>query len=97
VGGAGEWYNGLTDGAQAVFEELGIAVVATSDAQFDPAKQATDVETALALQPDIILTLPVDLFQQPRLSSPLLTREWRLFSRTMESMATLLATSISES
>ncbi|NMB61323.1 MAG: substrate-binding domain-containing protein [Chloroflexi bacterium] len=58
--GAGEWYNGLTDGAQAVFEELGIAVVATSDAQFDPAKQATDVETALALQPDIILTLPVD-------------------------------------
>ncbi len=58
--GAGEWYNGLNDGAQAVFEELGIAVVATSDAQFDPAKQATDVETALALQPDIILTLPVD-------------------------------------
>lgn len=43
-----------------MFEELGIAVVATSDAQFDPAKQATDVETALALQPDIILTLPVD-------------------------------------
>lgn len=58
--GAGEWYNGLTDGAKAAFEELGIEVVAISDAQFDPAKQATDVETALALQPDIILTLPVD-------------------------------------
>ena len=58
--GAGEWYNGLTDGAQAVFDELGIEVTAISDAQFDPAKQATDVETALALQPDIILTLPVD-------------------------------------
>ncbi len=58
--GAGEWYNGLTDGAKAEFEKLGIPVVATADAQFDPAKQATDVETALALNPDIILTLVVD-------------------------------------
>lgn len=58
--GAGEWYNGLTDGAKAEFEKLGIEVVATADAQFDPAKQATDVETALALNPDIILTLVVD-------------------------------------
>jgi len=58
--GAGEWYNGLTSGAKAEFERLGIEVVAISDAQFDPAKQATDVETALALKPDIILTLVVD-------------------------------------
>ncbi len=58
--GAGEWYNGLTDGAKAEFEKLGIEIVATADAQFDPAKQATDVETALALDPDIILTLVVD-------------------------------------
>lgn len=58
--GAGEWYNGLTSGAKAEFEKLGIEIVATSDAQFDPAKQATDVETALALKPDIILTLVVD-------------------------------------
>jgi ribose transport system substrate-binding protein len=58
--GAGEWYNGLTSGAKAEFEKLGIEVVAISDAQFDPAKQATDVETALALKPDIILTLVVD-------------------------------------
>jgi ribose transport system substrate-binding protein len=58
--GAGEWYNGLTDGAKAEFEKLGIEIVATADAQFDPAKQATDVETALALNPDIILTLVVD-------------------------------------
>jgi ribose transport system substrate-binding protein len=58
--GAGEWYNGLTDGAQAEFENLGIEVVATAEAGFDPAKQATDVETTLALDPDIILTLVVD-------------------------------------
>lgn len=58
--GAGEWYNGLTDGATEVFNELGVEIVATADAEFDPAKQATDVETALALEPDAILTLVVD-------------------------------------
>lgn len=58
--GAGEWYNGLTDGATEVFNELGVEIVASADAEFDPAKQATDVETALALEPDAILTLVVD-------------------------------------
>ena len=58
--GAGEWYNAMTDGAIAEFEKMGIEVVATSDAAFDPATQATQVETSLALNPDIILTLPVD-------------------------------------
>jgi ribose transport system substrate-binding protein len=68
--GAGEWYNGLTDGAKAEFEKLGIEIVATSDAQFDPAKQATDVETALALNPDIILTLVVDPVSGARAFQP---------------------------
>jgi len=58
--GSGEWYNAMTDGAAAAFKELGITIVMTSDADFDPAKQATDIETALAANPDIILTLPVD-------------------------------------
>jgi ribose transport system substrate-binding protein len=58
--GSGEWYNAMTDGATAVFNELGIKIVMISDADFDPAKQATDIETALAANPDIILTLPVD-------------------------------------
>jgi ribose transport system substrate-binding protein len=68
--GAGEWYNGLTDGAKAEFDKLGIEVAATSDAQFDPAKQATDVETALALNPDIILTLVVDPVSGARAFQP---------------------------
>lgn len=68
--GAGEWYNALTAGAKEEFEKLGIEVVATSDAQFDPAKQATDVETALALKPDIILTLPVDPVSGARAYQP---------------------------
>ncbi|MGH9246657.1 MAG: substrate-binding domain-containing protein [Acidimicrobiales bacterium] len=58
--GAGEWYNALGAGASDAFEQLGIEVVATADAQFDPAKQANDVESAMALAPDIVLTLIVD-------------------------------------
>lgn len=58
--GAGEWYNALGAGAEDVFDDLGVDVVATADAQFDPAKQASDVESAMARNPDIILTLIVD-------------------------------------
>ncbi len=60
MAGAGEWYNAMTDGAISEFERLGIEVVAISDANFDVAKQTTDIETSLALDPNIILTLPVD-------------------------------------
>ena len=58
--GSGEWYNGMTDGVISEFEKMGVEVVAVSDAQFDPAQQATQIEIAMALKPDIILTLPVD-------------------------------------
>jgi ribose transport system substrate-binding protein len=58
--GAGEWYNALGAGASDTFAQLGIEVVATADAQFDPAKQASDVESAMALDPDVVLTLIVD-------------------------------------
>jgi ribose transport system substrate-binding protein len=58
--GSGEWYNAISAGAEDKLAELGIEVVARADAQFDPAKQASDVETALSLDPDVILTLIVD-------------------------------------
>ncbi|MDQ3871492.1 MAG: substrate-binding domain-containing protein [Chloroflexota bacterium] len=58
--GAGPWYNALSAGASDEAKRLGIAVVATTEANFDPAKQATDVETAMAPNPDIVLTLVVD-------------------------------------
>lgn len=58
--GSSEWYNALTAGAEEEFKKMGIEIVANSDAQFDPSKQATDIETAMALSPDIILSLPVD-------------------------------------
>ena len=58
--GAGEWYNGMSEGAKAECDKMGIKIATTADAEFDPALQATQIETALSLQPDIILTLPVD-------------------------------------
>src|SRR5882757_479164 len=58
--GSGEWYTALSAGAEDRLKELGISVVARADAQFDPAKQANDVETALSLKPSAILTLIVD-------------------------------------
>ena len=58
--GTSTWFNALADGMHAEADRLGMEVVLTTDSQFDPAKQAADVETAMAKDPDIILTLPVD-------------------------------------
>lgn len=58
--GAGEWYNAIDAGAVDRFEELGIEVIANADAQFDPAIQANDADTALTLGPDAVLSLIVD-------------------------------------
>ncbi len=68
--GSGEWYNAMSDGASAMFKKLGIKVLINSDAQFDMAKQATDVETSLSLNPDIILTLVVDPVSGARAFQP---------------------------
>jgi ribose transport system substrate-binding protein len=50
----------VSAGARDAFEELGIEVVAETNAEFDAAQQAADVETVLALDPDIIITLVID-------------------------------------
>ena len=55
-----DWTNAVIAGAQSMFDSLGIEVVAITDAEFDPNKQRADIETALALKPDIILTLVLD-------------------------------------
>ncbi|MDI9595884.1 MAG: substrate-binding domain-containing protein [Atribacter sp.] len=55
-----DFANALMAGAKDLFNELGIELVVTTDAAMDPTKQKTDVETALALKPDIILTLVID-------------------------------------
>lgn len=58
--GSSHWVNALTAGAKKTFAELDIKVVAETDAQYDPAKQASDIENVMALKPNIILSLVID-------------------------------------
>jgi ribose transport system substrate-binding protein len=55
-----DFVNAVTAGAKDEFGRLGIAIVATTDAGFDAAKQKSDIETVLAKKPSAILALPLD-------------------------------------
>ncbi|WP_428650806.1 substrate-binding domain-containing protein [Roseibium sp.] len=55
-----DFVNAVSAGAKDEFERLGIEVVATTSAGFDAAKQRSDIETTMAKQPNIILSLPLD-------------------------------------
>jgi ribose transport system substrate-binding protein len=55
-----DFTNGVTAGAKDTFAQMGIEVVATTDAGFDSAKQMNDVETITAKKPSVILALPLD-------------------------------------
>lgn len=55
-----DFVNAVTAGATAELARAGIEVVATTSAGFDAAKQRSDIETALAKKPSIILSLPLD-------------------------------------
>ncbi|MCY4345836.1 MAG: substrate-binding domain-containing protein [Aestuariivita sp.] len=50
----------VTQGATDEFTRLGIEVVAETNANFDAATQRSDVETTMAKEPNIMLTLPLD-------------------------------------
>ncbi|MCL4418464.1 MAG: substrate-binding domain-containing protein [Actinobacteria bacterium] len=55
-----EFFTALTAGAQSVFDDLNIKVVANMDAQMDVVKQKDNVETVMALNPKIIVALALD-------------------------------------
>ncbi len=55
-----DFVNAVTAGATDEFTRLGIEVTITTSAGFDAAKQRSDIETALARSPNIILALPLD-------------------------------------
>lgn len=42
------------------FRELDMELLAVTDSQNDPAKQINDIETLLALDPDVVITGPID-------------------------------------
>lgn len=55
-----DFTNAVTAGATDEFKRAGIKIAVTTDAQFDAARQRSDIETALAAKPNVILALPLD-------------------------------------
>ncbi|MCU1544357.1 MAG: periplasmic binding protein/laci transcriptional regulator [Microbacteriaceae bacterium] len=55
-----EFVSAVEDGATEEFDKLGITVVSSTQASFDSATQANNLQTVLALNPDIIVTTAVD-------------------------------------
>lgn len=55
-----DFVNAVTAGAKDEFTRAGVEVVVQTDAGFDAARQRSDIETALAAKPNVILALPLD-------------------------------------
>ncbi|CAH0126078.1 substrate-binding domain-containing protein [Peribacillus sp. Bi134] len=55
-----DWAKAQIDGLKSSFKRMGVEVVAVTDAQFKPEKQVSDIETVLAKDPDLIISIPVD-------------------------------------
>ncbi|WP_220456764.1 substrate-binding domain-containing protein [Changpingibacter yushuensis] len=55
-----DWYNAQVAGIEAEAEKLGIEIISITGADFKPDKQVTNLETVLAQDPDIILSIPTD-------------------------------------
>ena len=51
-----DWYNAQVTGLKSTFKELGVDIIAITDADFSPDKQVSDIETVLAQNPDIIIS-----------------------------------------
>ncbi len=58
--GGNDWANAQLEGLKSEFERLGVEVVATTDANFKPDKQVSDLETVMTRDPDIIVSIPTD-------------------------------------
>ena len=58
--GGDDWSQAQINGLNSEFERLGIEVVATTDAKFDPKTQVSNLQTVMAKKPDIIVSLPTD-------------------------------------
>ena len=55
-----DWAIAQIAGLKDEFGKLGIEVVAVTDANFEPDKQVSDLETVLTKKPDIIVSIPTD-------------------------------------
>ena len=55
-----DWSRAQQEGLRDTFEKLGIKILAITDANFKVEQQVSDIESVLALDPDIIISIPVD-------------------------------------
>jgi ribose transport system substrate-binding protein len=58
--GGNDWSTAQVDGLNSEFARLGIEVVATTDANFKPEQQVSDIETVMTRNPNIIVSIPTD-------------------------------------
>lgn len=58
--GGNDWSTSQLQGLTDTFNNLGIKIVATTDANFSAEQQVSDIETVMALDPDIIVSIPTD-------------------------------------
>ena len=58
--GGNDWSQAQIEGLKEQFGTMGIDVIAVTDAGFKPEKQVSDIETVMAQQPSIIVSVPAD-------------------------------------
>ncbi|MCT9000593.1 substrate-binding domain-containing protein [Chelativorans intermedius] len=58
--GGNDWSRAQVAGLKDQFAKMGIEVIATTDAGFKPEKQVADIETVMAQNPKIIVSIPTD-------------------------------------
>ena len=58
--GGNDWSQAQINGLQDQFGKMGIEVIAVTDAGFQAQKQVSDIETILAQNPNIIVSIPTD-------------------------------------
>ncbi|MBP7690803.1 MAG: substrate-binding domain-containing protein [Anaerolineales bacterium] len=58
--GGNDWSTAQVAGLKDEFAKLGIEVIAVTDANFQPQKQVSDLETVMAKNPNIIVSIPTD-------------------------------------
>lgn len=58
--GGNDWSTSQLQGLTDTFNELGIEIVATTDANFSAEQQVSDIETIMAKKPDALISIPTD-------------------------------------
>jgi ribose transport system substrate-binding protein len=58
--GGNDWATAQIAGLKSEFSRLGINVIATTDANFKPDKQVSDLETVMTQKPNVVVSIPTD-------------------------------------